>query len=336
MPVVTAANSYLLSIHKQSNEATVGTVGDYSVPVYSATVGPVADVRRIAVTDGSSIEGDPYKGPSSWNAQAEFPAFAAPLGTFVQSLWPTDTKTGAGPTYNHAFSGLGGTQSWVALYSEWVNASNYEQTFGKGLCTGMTFSADAEGGPLKIGYSAIGQTVTKQANTVTTANTLTDGYYTLVGGSVKADFDTANTLPPGTTITNVKDVSVTVNRGVTPEPTADAATVTNLGQGLVTTNFTMTLLYDTFDAYAASYFGAVAGTSLSATLVKGALELNFVHSVAAWTFQLQIGSAVFFVGVPTPDPSGSALTLAVTGYATTPTSGSHVIPTIVNAVSAAY
>jgi len=39
MPIAPAANNFLLAIDKQSNESTVATTADYSVPVYSATIG---------------------------------------------------------------------------------------------------------------------------------------------------------------------------------------------------------------------------------------------------------------------------------------------------------
>jgi hypothetical protein len=337
VPVVTPANSYLLGIFKQTNEATVGTVATYSLPVFSADVGPRYDLRRVEVTDAESIEGDPYKAPSFWTATTEFPAFANSLGTFLQSLWPTDTTTGAGP-YVHTFSGLGGTQSWIALFSEWVNASNYEQTFGKGIATGITFAATADGGPLRVGFTAMGQTVTKQANTVTTANVLTDGYYSLqlTSASIEADFDSPN-ANPAVPITNVRDVSINVARGATPEPTADGTTVTNIGLGKVTSGGSLTLLYDTFGAYEASYLGSVGGTTLSPTILYGALALNFKHSVSATSLlEIYVPKVQFMVTPPTPDPSGAALTQTVTLNMAKPTTGSRVQPILTNDVSASY
>lgn len=339
MPVATASNGFLVGLHKQTNESTVGTTAEYSVPVYSADIGPRSDFRRIEVTDSAAIEGDVYKGPLSWSGSFETPAFAAPLGVILQSLWPTDTKTGVGP-YNHAFSGLGGTQSWVAWYTNWSSASAYKQTFGKGLATNVTFTCDQDGGPLRVATSAVGQTVTKEAHTVTTAAALADGYFTLqaTGCKIELDVDTPN-VNPSTQPEKIRNFALSVSRSVSPQPVADSALVTVLGQGKVENTLSMEFLYSSFDAYEASYFGAVGGTSLSSTVVTGALELTANHTVqtgGTWQLLIYIPAVVFVVTPPTPNPDGSPLALSITGYIQKPTSGDHVVPTLINGVSAAY
>jgi hypothetical protein len=225
MPVVPASNSYTLGIHKQTNESTVGTVADYSMPVYSAEVGPTEDLRRIEVTDAASIQGDPYKGPQSWTAAFEMPAFGSSLGRLLQALWPTDTISGAGP-YTHTYSGLGGTQSWISMYTNWVNAGTFSQTFGAGLCSGMTFTSTAEGGPLRIGFNAIGQAASVAAFTVTNAETLALGYFQLqaTGAKIELDVDTPD-VNPSSQPEKVRNVTIGIERAVGPEPVADAFAV---------------------------------------------------------------------------------------------------------------
>ena len=108
MPLTTPGNSYTVAIDKQTDEATVSATADYGFPTYEgASLGPVYEERRIAVTDAASIQGDISKGPTYWEASFEAPMFAESLGRLLQSLWPTDTITGAGP-YVHTYSGLGG------------------------------------------------------------------------------------------------------------------------------------------------------------------------------------------------------------------------------------
>lgn len=336
MPVVPAANNYLLGIHKQTDEATVGTVADYSLPVYTSTGGPSADIRRIEVTDSASIEGDPYKGPTSWAKDAEFPALGASLGRFLQSIWPTDTKTGSGP-YVHTYTGLGGTQPWVAMYDTF-GAGTLTQTYAKGLATKIGFTATADGGPLRVQYGAVGQAPSITAYTVTTADALTNGYFTLqqASTSVLIDVDTANSAP-GSETESVQSVTITVDRGVTPQPIADSVNVSNIAQGKLTTGVQMSFLYTSWDAYHASYFGSVAGTAASSTIVKGAMLVTFQHTVqATWNFTIYIPSLVFHVDPPAPDAGGAPLTLTVNGYATKPSAGDHIQPVLTNGVSAAY
>jgi hypothetical protein len=334
--IATASNNYILGVHKQTNESTVGTVASYGVPVYSADVGPRKEARRIEVTDAASWEGDIYYGPSSWSAQAEFPAFADSLGRFLQLLWPTDTTTGAGP-YTHTFSGLGGTQSWCALYARW-GAGSKKHTFGKGQATGISFAVDQDGGPLRVGFSATGQTVTDESSTVTTTNALTDGHLTLQasGASFYFDPDTPNSAP-GSSAESFTSFNLQIDRAITPQPTVDSPTVSILGQGKGSTTLSMSMLYSSWDVFNASYFGAVAGTSLSSTKVQGAAKLTFKHTVqAGWNLSLYLPAVTFMVEPPQPNPSGDALQFTVNGYVEKPSSGDHVQPVLINAVSGSY
>src|SRR5262245_57118962 len=160
MPDVSQANAYILGIHKQTNEGTVGTVAAYSFPVYGERPTPTYEPRRVTVTDANATEGDSYKGPSSWAMNnVTTPGWDNVLGMMLVGLWPTDTATGTAPTRSHAFSGIGATPPWMAFFGSWPNAGAKKHTFGKGRITGLSFESTGEGGPLVVGVSAIGQTV---------------------------------------------------------------------------------------------------------------------------------------------------------------------------------
>jgi hypothetical protein len=337
MPVAPAANSFTLGIHKQTNEATVGTVADYSMPVYTGAVLPVEDLRRVEVTDAASIQGDPYKGPQSWSADVTGPAYGTALGRFIQALWPTDTVTGTGP-YTHTFSGLGTTQPWVSMYTNWVNAGAFQQTFGKGLGSSVGFTSTADGGPLEVAFSAVGQEVSVGSFTVTTAEALANGYFQLqaTGAKIELDVDTPD-VNPSTQPEKIRNVTVVVDRGVTPEPVADSFTVSTLGQGLVVPSMTMEFLWTSWDAYRASYFGAVVGSAASPTIVYGAVEITWKHSIqAGWEFRIYIPRVALRAGAPSPDPSGPAIALPIEGAIGKPATGDHVQPVVINGTSAAY
>lgn len=337
MPVVAAANNYLLGLAKQTNEATAATNATYSVPVYSADIGPRYDLNRVEVTDASSLQGDPYKGPTYWQGTVEFPAFAAQMGAPLQSMWPTDTITGAGP-YTHTYSGLGSTQSWYSLFSEWPGAGAFEQRFSKGLASSIGFTGDGSGGPLRLSWGLFGQTPEVLSYTPGTTAALSDGWFALqlASANIEADFDTPD-VNPTSAITNVRSYSISVERGVTPEPTADGIAISNLSQGKVACSGSLEMLYSSWDAYRASYFGSVGGSAVSATIVYGALDLNFKHTVqAGWTFELYVPKVQFMVPPPVPNPDGSALVHSVTLNIATPASGSQVQPILVNGVTPSY
>jgi hypothetical protein len=338
VPVVAANNNFLLGIAKQTNEATTASTATYSVPVFGGVgATPTYEEGRVEVTDASSIQGDSYKKPSSWMAETRFPAFSRSLGTFLQSIWPTDTATGTAPTKSHAFSGLGGTQPWMAVYREWPGAGAFEETFGKGLATGIGFSATQDGGPLEIRYTAIGQTPTVAAYTVTTADDLTQGYFTLQSATatIKTDLDTPD-VTPTVSATNVQAVTINVDRNASMVPTADAVTLTNVSVGKVVPSGTATFIWNDWDAYRATFYGAVAGTAASAVTVNGALKLNFTHTTEVSTFSLYVPKVQFKATSPEPSPSGDPITFEVALNIQKPASGDHVQPTLINNITPAY
>ena len=62
------------------------------------------------------------------------------------------------------------------------------------------------------------------------------------------------------------------------------------------------------DTYRATYFGSAAGTTLSPTVVTGALDLNFRHSVSAnSTLKLYVPAVQFHgrAGCPQPGRLGA-------------------------------
>lgn len=337
MPIATAGNAFLVGIDKQTNEATVSSAADYSMAVYEADINPVESLNRVQVTDASSIIGDPYKGPQSWAGSFTMPAYGDSLGRLLQALWPTDTTTGAGP-YTHTYSALGGTQSWISLYTEWSNAGPNEYTFGKGQATGLTFSAANDGSPLSVAFTAIGQESTDANWTVGSADNLDDGYFRLVetGGKIELDLDTPNSNP-STQPEKIRNFSLSVTREMSPEPVVDSFTVSTLGQGKVTFAGSAEFLWTSWDAYNATWFGAVGGTSASPTIVYGALELTCKHSVqSTWEFRIYIPKVGFRVGAVTPNADGSPISLPVTLEVAKPSSGDHVQPVLINSTAASY
>jgi hypothetical protein len=306
------------------------------MPVFDANIRPVAELARIEVTDASSIQGDPYKKPTYWQAEVTVPALASSLGTILQSVWATDTPAGTAPT-THTFTGLGGTQPWLTVFDDFTNASK-PMRYGNGIASAITFAVDQEGGPLKVSWSAYGSTPAQASYSVTTTDTMTNGYFgmQLNNATIEIDNDTPD-VNPSSAVTNVESLSITVSRNVTPAPTADSTTIGNLAQGKVEVTGTMNFLYSTWEEFLASYFGTVSGTAVSSTIVYGALDLTFKHSTQA-TYQLELYCPKVSFHVPSrqPDASGGPLKLPVELGFAIPASGDTVQPILKNGITAAY
>ena len=335
--VLPPANAYTFAIGKQTNGTTaLGTAG-YSMPVYDADNHITQELAEIVVTDASSIEGDKYVKPSYWESSVTVPALAASMGRLLSSIWGTDTHSGTADPVTHPFTGLGGTQPFVGLFDDFSNASK-PMSYANGIASEISFAATADDPVLKIGWKGIGSTPTQATYTVTTADTVDNGYFTLQksGATIELDLDTPNSNP-SSAVTNVEELSITVSRNVTPQPTADGIAVTNMAQGKVVTTGSMTLLYDSWQAWLATWSGAVAGTTASSTICYGALDLNFKHTVqSGWSFELYAPKVAFRVPTRTPDASGGPLKFPVELVFAKPSSGDRLQPTLINGVTGDY
>jgi hypothetical protein len=335
MPLTSPSNNYIVGIGKQTNEATVLAIEEYGAPVFSGTPMPVESTDTIAVTDAAAIVGDPFKlGDQHWEAtNLVFPGFGAQMGRLLGSLWPTDTKTGAGP-YVHTFSGLGLATTWQTMFHTDILGGAVEWTYGGGQCAGISFSADESGGPLRVGYQCVGKTPTVATYTnATPQSTSTDGYFTVKGASLKYEADSTT---PAVEL-NVQSFNLGITRTVTPMATADGQSVAYLAIGKVEFDFTMGLLKDDHEMVRGAYFGSVSGSTPSLTIPWGSVEINCVHTVTAGhALKINVDKVALFEAPPEPNPDASPLTAAVTGLIAKPAAGDHVKPVLTNAVATTY
>jgi hypothetical protein len=335
MPLTSPSNNYIVGIAEQSAEGTVPTIEEYGMPVFSGTPRPQESVARVAVTDASSIDGDPYKqGDQHWTAEGlVFPGFAASTGRLLACLWPTDTASGTTPK-THTFSALGSATPWITMYHTDILAGAVEWTYEAGQCAGMSFSADETGGPLRIGFEAVGKRPTVATYTNATPQSIsTDGYFTVKGATLKYEADSATPA----TETNIQSFNLGITRPVTPMATADGQSVAYLAIGKISFEFTMTMLKDDHEMLRGAYFGTVSGSTPSLTIPTGSVEINCVHSSQpTWSFKLTIPKVALFEEPLDPDPEGGPLVATVTGHIFRPATGDHVQPVLINAVSAAY
>ena len=186
-------------------------------------------LAQVEVTDNTSMVGDSYaQGDEHWEADVVVPAFGAPLPRLLTGLWPTDTKTGAGP-YTHTMSGLGGsTNTWYTTYNTDLLGGAVEETFEAGLQQQFTLSGDGTGGPARVGVQYVGKRPTIATFTNSTPQvTGTDGYFTMSGAVLQYEVDSSTPV----TETNIQSITLTVTRPVTAVATADSTSVNYLALG---------------------------------------------------------------------------------------------------------
>jgi hypothetical protein len=338
--LVQTANDWNVAIARQTNESTISTTPAVSFPVFSGRPQPVQEVDRVNVTDASAIQGDPYKKPNEhWEADLVVPGNDRVVGEFVNTLYVTDTFTVDTPTAGvgrHVMSGLGsGSTAWFAMYSQQSFAGSLKETFEAGQGAGVSFSATEDGGPARLGFKFVGKrpTAATTINAATSATDLTNGYYTATGGTLQYEAD--NSTP--VTETNIRNFTLNIDRAVTPEPTADSVSVSLLSLGKVEPALQMELLWTKWDEYRASYYGAVAGTAPSSTLVAGSWKVTLPHSSNAnLSLVLTVDKVVLVADPPQPNPDGGPLIVPINGYIMKPASGDHVKVTVFNLKNTTY
>jgi hypothetical protein len=331
MAFTTPSNQFIWGLSKQTNEATPNTTEEYGIPVYSGRSMPVQSTNRVEVTDATSLAADPYKqGDEHWEADVVVPAFGAALPKLLVGLWPTDTKTGAGP-WVHTFSGMGATPPWFTTFNTDLLAGSVEETFEAGIQSGFSLSADGTGGPAKVGVKYVGKRPTIASYTNATPQVVaTDGYFTMSGAVLQYEVDSGTPV----TETNIQSITLNVDRPVTPIATADSVSVGYLALGKVEPTLSMTLLMDDHEAYRATFYGAVGGSTPSATLVKGSVKINLVHSITGThSAVFTIDSVILMAEPPQPDPGASPLAVTINGVITKPATGDHIKPVVTNAIT---
>lgn len=237
------------------------------------------------------------------------------------------------PPYAHVYSALGGVSAWYQMFSTaFAGSSVLYSKLAACVPTGITFSADENGGPLKVNFKMLGETPSTLASlyTIGTSVALSSGYFTMTGGTIKATPGTANQNPDA--VTNVQSFEVSVNRPGTPLATADGTTLSNIGQGRIDfSGSKMKLLWNDWLAYRATYFGSTTGTTASTTLPASSVVFQFIHSVqASWGFQITIPAAVLKASPVQPDPSGTPATIDIDIEPVKPTTGDHIVPLLCN------
>lgn len=338
MPIAPSSGNWFNAIAKQSAEGTVPTTAEYAFPLIGTQrVQPVHDLGRVAMTDGNAIQADAYwQAGEYWNAGSGIPVagFADVAGRFLSGMWPTDTPSGTAPTRTHPFTGLGAAPAFWTMWSLPGGSLVLPESMSKGICSGLTISFNENGDPLEFLVEAVGQVpAVVAAPTITVTDSMQAGWFRVVGATLKFEEDSSTPVAH----TNIQNVTLPIKRPVTPVKTADGVNVGYLGLGIVNFDgFQIEMVWEDWAAYRSSYYGAVGGSSASAVMVAGSIEINAVHTVEVSTLKFVIPKVSLVAVPPQPDPSGDTLTVTVTPEILKPASGDHVQPTLVNNVTPAY
>ena len=110
-----------------------------------------------------------------------------------------------------------------------------------------------------------------------------------------------------------------------------------LSLGKIEPSLTMTLLMDDHEAYRATFYGAVAGSTPSVVRVPGSVKISLVHSVTAGhALTFTMDKVILQADPPQPDPAAGPLLVTINGSIEKPAAGDHVKPVVTNAITTTY
>ena len=326
-----------LGIATQTAEGSGASNPTYAHPAFSGLPHPVQSVSPFPVVDADGFRQGLYKADEHWECDTVVPAFPASAGTYIKGMLPTDTKSGSSDPYTHAFT-LTGTIPWETVFAKRPGAQ-YEK-YVDGLMSELSLDFSAADPFIRVGAKFVGKTPSKLGSAYTpgTTESLAPGneYFTTVGATLKLNIDAS---PATTTITNVASGTLRVTREVADVPTVDSLTPVYVYAGFYDIGCSLELVWQDYNAFAATYFGSVSGTTPSATIVSGAFDFTFpAQGNSNHSLQVVSKQMTFLLNDPPDiDPGGGAVTLTIEGIATRPATATDIFTvTLKNAVGTAY
>lgn len=274
------------------------------------------------------------KGAVYWVAQLTLPTFPLSLGPLVKALLPQESVSGSGP-YDHVFV-PDENEVWLSIFTR--RPGGLYERFSDGLVESITFDC-ASGQPVSsvVVTQGLVPEVLGSAYTPGTTQSVTSGAWVhYLGGTLLLDVDAT----PATTdlSATIEAATVRINRPLALVSTADSHVPQGFRRGPYSLDLSFRLTWQDYGAYRASYFGSTSGSSASASIVYGSIDLTFLGYVSGGTrhLRLQVPRAALLVrGAPQPEPRGS-LDLLIEGKAVRPNSGAMVSVTLRNQKPSAY
>lgn len=328
MATLTRASVGELGIALQSAEGTGLGTAAFAHPLVSGLPRPVetTDEIEVSVSSGDLIPGL-YKKEQHWEMDATFWATPRATGAWVKAMLGAISTSGGGDPYTHSLTN--GTPPFITAFA--TAPGGVYRKFVDGTISELTFTF-AKGEPLMLGVKAQGYTPstlgTAYTSTVTEPIATSGNWFTMIGATTKFDLDAT---PAASTVTTVEGGSITLSREVELHQ-ATALNPSNRELGRFRVAVALDTVFTNYNAYAETYYGGTAGTSSSATVVAGAVNIAFAQgptSSANRTLTIDVPNVALRVpDVPDVDPSGKALMVPLAGMTYKPSSGEIVTVTL--------
>jgi hypothetical protein len=342
MTTLQRGNDAEVGVDVQAGENSLAANPEHAFPIVSGLPKPVQDGADIEVSDTTPLVTGFYKKKQWWEADLVWYALPRSLGHFIKGILPTLVTTGAGP-YTHTFTpdttGTYNTPPFLTLFSRRPGGPLFEK-FGDGTVTDLEFNF-SQGEMLQTHCKLMGYTPSVLGSTytagVTEAITSAGTYLTYVGATVKIEEDSQT--PATTNGGYVQSGTLGFHRAVSLEQTT-ALNPSHRGVGKFSVGGNFDVLWYNYEAYRATYYGAVGGSASSLVPVFGSLDFLFQvgpTADATQTLQIQFPQTQLYLNEP-PDSntSGDPVHVAIDLKTSKPTSGSQATVILKTILPATY
>lgn len=329
----------------QSGQGTLQTTPAYEVSSYDGSIQPAKDEQGLPVIDSDDIERGSIIS-RAW-ATGDPSVFVDPAS--CGGLWKlhlgAEAKTGAGDPFNHAMTKAdaksfgtfyqmrpdipGGTDRWEQLKDGFVKGIELSASLGQnsGL---VTHKLDLIGTAAIFNPSAPSATVDARIGAAGVE------LLTLVGSTLKFDM---GATPASTTVTTIESLVINSNYANAAWIHTNALAPLYLNLGLYTCGVSITALFDSFAAYAQTFYGSTsisASQAQSATVVQSSLDFKFLGIGGTHFLQVQLPVLRVEASLPAAQPSGDAVRATITARIQKNTAGESITVNASNARSTTY
>lgn len=301
----------------QSAEDTPATNPTFVLGSLSGMPGPRQELAFREPAGHRLVTQELRKAGIRWEVASTMWAHAASLGPLIKGILPTEASTGV---YTP-----GATDQFLTFFS--TRPGPLYERFDDGLIESLIFDFSPSS-RVAVTVQGTGKTPRILGSAYTPGTREDDGpagdIFHFVGATIKFDWASS----PATTARVIDNGSLRLTRPLTPIPTADAQGPLKLLRGSLALETTMQLLLEDYDGYRATFMGGTGGSTPSATVVGGSLDLQFASPMSANTLRIEVPSITWEWTPPEPSARPGALVVDLNGYAWRPSSGAFTTITV--------
>lgn len=331
MPNTARASKYRFAIGRQTAEGTAQSTPAYELSVASGMVAPTREEEEFEAFDADDLLLGTFAQRAGAEAEVEVFSDVDAIGLIWYAHLGAIATTGSDPNYTHTIV-RAPTRPFLTAYGMRPNVPGSSDRWERAVdCAVQKIKLEAKKGePVRHTVTLTGKTYGSGVATPTPANDRRIGaantrLLTMIGATLKLSFTS------GTPVVTraVESLVIESEYNGMEWLQTDELTGRYLQAGNYRCGVSADLVFEDFNAYTNTFFGADAGSdmALSPIVTYGSAEFQFEVSPTAdanRNLKVTIPRIRLRVEPPEPDAGGDAVRYSVSGALVRPTSGEGI------------